>query len=212
MDVVSIAVEEVLFMEKIIGGVPVLYQYPVLPTGCEATALTMLLNWAGVEVEKEQVADSLVKEPNPFERDGKLVGGNPHRAFVGDPYDKASYGTFHEVIAKALDHYLPGKAWDVTGLSFEELLGHVEEGRPVVVWATIELKEPRPTDRWEDLDGSGTIIQWVSPEHCMTLVGYTKTCVVIHDPHTGKQELYPRELFRLRWEQMGRQAVTVRRD
>lgn len=26
---------------------PSLYQYPVLPTGCEATSLTMLLNWLG---------------------------------------------------------------------------------------------------------------------------------------------------------------------
>lgn len=195
-----------------IEGVPVLYQYPVLPTGCEATALTMLLNWAGVDVTKETVADGLVKEPDPFERDGKLVGGNPHRAFIGDPYDKESYGTFHEVIATALEGYLPGKARDVSGLSFKELLAHVEAGRPVVVWATIELKEPRPTDLWEDIHDSGTMIQWRSPEHCMTLVGYGEEVVVINDPHTGKQEHYDRDLFRLRWEQMGRQAVTVKSE
>ncbi|MBL0388516.1 C39 family peptidase [Tumebacillus sp. ITR2] len=197
-------------MSKIVSNVEVIGQYPVLPTGCEATALTMLLRWAGVEVEKETVADALVKEPNPFEQEGKLLGGNPYRAFIGDPYDKESYGTFHGPIAQTLEKFLPGRALDLTGLSFEELLLEIDRERPVVVWATIELKEPRKTTLWEDIDGSGTMIQWQSPEHCMTLVGYSEEFVIINDPHTGNQEHYPRDLFRLRWEQLGQQAVTVK--
>jgi len=194
---------------KRVPGVPVIGQYPVLPTGCEATALTMLLQWSGVAVSKEEVADALVKEPAPFEQEGKLVGGHPNRAFIGDPYSQESYGVFHKPIAAALETFLPGRADDVTGLSFEELLAIVDSGRPAVVWATIELKEPRKTTTWMDLTGSGEQITWQSPEHCMTLTGYTAEAVIINDPHTARTEHYPRDLFRTRWEQLGRQAVTI---
>jgi uncharacterized protein YvpB len=194
----------------LIPNVPVIGQYPMLPTGCEATALTMVLRWAGVAVKKEEVADALVKEPLPHEREGVLVGGNPYRAFIGDPYSKESYGVFHGPIFETLECYLPEQAEDRTGCSFEELLALVASGRPVVVWATIELKEPRYTDTWQDVTGNGTEIRWQSPQHCMTLVGFTEEHVVINDPHTAGTEHYPRELFQLRWEQLGRQAVTVK--
>lgn len=48
-----------------IPDVPVLSQNPELPTGCEATATTMLLQWAGVQVNKSEVADALPKEDMP---------------------------------------------------------------------------------------------------------------------------------------------------
>ena len=196
--------------EKRIDGVPVILQYPLLPTGCEATALTMLLNWAGIAVEKHEVADALVKEPNPFEEAGEWKGGNPYRAFIGDPYSKESYGTFHGPIASLLDQYLPGRADDLTGTTFEGLLSVIDAGKPAVVWATIEMKEPRHTTSWRDIRDPGTEIRWLSPEHCMTLVGYDDSRVIINDPHTGKEESYARELFQQRWEQLGRQAVTVK--
>lgn len=196
-------------IEKKIPGVPVIGQYPVLPTGCEATALTMLLQWAGLQVEKEQVADALVKEPNPFEEDGVWRGGHPNRAFIGDPYDKDSFGVYHGPIAVAVDHFLPGRAHDITGCTFEELLGVIDAGKPVIVWATIEMKEPRHTKSWQDIHDSGRVINWLSPEHCMTMIGYTPEHVIINDPHTGGTESYERNLFRTRWEQLGRQGVTL---
>ncbi|MGZ4112372.1 MAG: C39 family peptidase, partial [Tumebacillaceae bacterium] len=119
----------------IITDVPVIGQYPKLPTGCEATALTMLLQWAGVQVTKEDVADALVKEPLPFERDGRMIGGHPNRGFVGDPYTEESFGVFHEPIAAAVETFLPGRADDRSGMRFAELLALIDEGRPVVVWA-----------------------------------------------------------------------------
>jgi len=192
-----------------IAGVPVIGQYPVLPTGCEATALTMLLQWAGVHVTKEAVADTLVKEPLPYDHEGTRVGGHPNRAFVGDPYTEESFGVFHRPIAATLEAFLPGQAADHTGLSFEELLALIDSGRPVVVWATIDLREPQWVDRWADHLDPATSIDWQSPEHCMILTGYTATAVIVNDPHTGQTEQYPRELFRMRWEQLGRQAVTI---
>lgn len=197
--------------EKVeVADVPVIGQYPILPTGCEATALTMLLQWAGVDITKEQVADGLVKEPLPYQKEGVLYGGNPHRAFVGDPFTKESFGVFHGPIVSFLDLRLPGRSLDLTGGSFDEVLATLKEGRPVVAWTTIELKEPRHTDTWYDVDGSGQQIHWYSPQHALLLVGYTENEVIAHDPHTGGRELYDRDLFIQRWEQLGKQAVTVR--
>jgi uncharacterized protein YvpB len=193
--------------QKKVEGVPIIGQYPELPTGCEATALTMLLNWAGVEVEKREVAQSLPKESTPREQAGVMVGGHPNRAFIGDPFTADSYGVFHQPIAKLLDSYLPGRALDLTGITFDELLA-ISVSRPVVVWATIELKKPRVVITWRD-EQTHELIHWQSPEHCMTLVGYDQEHVLIHDPHTGGCEAYERDLFQNRWEQLGCQAVTV---
>lgn len=195
---------------KEISNVPIIGQYPALPTGCEATALTMLLQWAGVQAKKEEVAEALVKEPLPHEKDGILYGGNPYRAFVGDPFTKESYGVFHAPIAALLNQYLPGRAKDISGCSFDEVLKELEKGSPLVAWTTIELKEPHHTDTWNDIDGSGHQIQWMSPQHALLLVGYTDDKVIAHDPHTNGRELYDRKLFQQRWEQLGCQAVAIR--
>lgn len=39
-----------------IENFPILYQMPELPTGCEITALTMLLNYYGLPAEKVEMA------------------------------------------------------------------------------------------------------------------------------------------------------------
>ena len=80
---------------------------------------------------------------------------------------------------------------------------------------TLELKEPRVTDRWPDCKNPEHIIEWRSPEHCALLVGFDEdstgiTHVIVNDPHTGKQERYPMLLFKQRWMEMGSQAVTVK--
>ncbi|WP_157729405.1 C39 family peptidase [Tumebacillus algifaecis] len=191
-----------------IQGIPVINQYPVLPTGCEATALTMLLNWAGVDVLYTEVAKALPKVALPHEVDGKWYGGNPNKGFIGDPFQKESYGVFHGPIAELIERYLPGLAVDLSGGSLAEVLAVLDSGRPVVVWATLKLREGRVTDVWQDEDG--TEIRWISPQHCMLMTGYDDQHVIINDPDTGAVEHYPRELFEDRWVLLGRQAVTVR--
>ncbi|MDR1449660.1 MAG: C39 family peptidase, partial [Propionibacteriaceae bacterium] len=55
-------------------NVPYLSQLPELPTGCEATAIAMLLQYAGLDWSKLDVADALP------------VSGDPNRGFYGDPH------------------------------------------------------------------------------------------------------------------------------
>src|SRR6185437_16517156 len=42
-----------------IEGVPTINQHPNMPTGCEVTALTMLLRYYGIDVSKEQLGKDM---------------------------------------------------------------------------------------------------------------------------------------------------------
>lgn len=81
------------------------------------------------------------------------------------------------------------------------------DGKPVVIWSTIDLKETYRNITW-DVDGKE--IAWRANEHCMVLIGYDKdnnTCIV-SDPLQGIKE-YPRDLFNQRYEELGKQAIVV---
>ena len=77
------------------------------------------------------------------------------------------------------------------------------------MWCTLELKEPHETDCWQDLE-TGDQIVWHSPEHAVLLIGLEGPNVIVNDPHTASTENYNKELFELRWKQMGSQAVSIR--
>lgn len=225
-------------------------------------------------IDRAVLAAVIEKEPDPVAVDhatGRRRGGDPHRAFVGEPTSRASFGTFHEPIARLLDDepYVRGLVLDLTDriraalrehdtngrgdlqresanvgaddahrdnsaeadeerqrVAFAHLQACIDDGRPVIVWMTLELRPPRVTDEWEDCreedtaEGEGDdvrkegksrrLIRWTSPEHCALLVGYGPDVVFINDPHTGRRERYDRRLFLRRWLHMGAQAVTLR--
>ena len=79
----------------LLDEVPSIDQYKEgLPTGCEATAAAQALQYLGVKVSAMQVVQMLKREPFMFSfgntignDENKLnrFGGNPNRAFVGDP-------------------------------------------------------------------------------------------------------------------------------
>ena len=71
-------------------AVTCILQNPELPTGCEATAGTMLLKAYGYETDKMDVAGAMKCLPL-IERDGRLYGGHPDEVFVGDPEEVSSY-------------------------------------------------------------------------------------------------------------------------
>ncbi|MFD1020161.1 C39 family peptidase [Thalassobacillus hwangdonensis] len=192
-----------------VKGVPVFDQYPELPTGCEATSLAMLLNWGGVSVSKFDVADSLPKGPKVNEVDGNWTGGNPNVAFVGDPYSEkdGSFGVFEGPILQTINTYLPGKGINMTGQSFDSLLSIVENGKPVMVWTTIDQKQTYLSASWED--EAGSTVNWYRYEHAVVLTGIEGEHVIVHDPYTGSVEHYNRSLFERNWASMGKRAVTL---
>jgi len=178
-------------------------QHPELPTGCEATALTMLLNWAGVNAGKEEVVRKIPWGPRP--QNG--VGANPQERFVGDPFSITGFGVFDVPIYKTLDSYMPGLALNLTGKPFGEILKAVESGRPVVIWITRDLEAPRRTRAWRD--EKGRTVVWLAPEHAVLLISFDSKHAVVNDPYTGETRRFPLDRLKAVWEAMGRRAVTV---
>lgn len=191
-----------------IQGVPLLNQYPELPTGCEATALTMLLNYHGVSVTKQEVANAMPKAAVPYYYKGKMYGESPNKAFLGNPYSKNAYGVYAPVIIQMVESYLPGRADDLGGGSFDKVYQALDEGRPVMIWTTIGMLEAEETARWTT-PGGETVI-WKVPEHAVVAVGYDDTYIYINDPYTGTLRKYPDNLVIDRWNKMGKQAVAIK--
>lgn len=191
-----------------INGVPTYYQYPELPTGCEATSLAMLLNWSGMSVSKYDVADALPKGAKVKFTDDEWKGANPNLEFVGDPYsDDGSFGVFEGPIVATIEKFMPGKGIDLTGETFNLLLDIVQSGKPVMAWTTIEQKQTFHSKTWAD--GSGNVIKWHRYEHAVVIIGIDEENVIVNDPHTGREEHYDRNLFEKNWASMNQRAVTV---
>lgn len=69
-------------------------QNPELPTGCEITALTTVLNYLGYDVDKLTLADNFLDK-------GRVGETSPYKAFVGNPRDEDACGAFAPVIVNS---------------------------------------------------------------------------------------------------------------
>ena len=187
----------------LISNFPIVYQMPQLPTGCEITALTMVLQYYGLEADKEKMAAGYLPTSPSTNRytgsDGRVYGIDLDAYFVGNPFDEDS-GMIcgPAAIVTAANGYLtdqgsPLRAADYTGTQPEELYALVEQNIPVVVWVTIGMT-PRQPARSGWYTESGKYVDWTNNDHCAVLVGYTDTSVWVADPLAGLAE-YDREAF-----------------
>lgn len=189
-------------------NVKYLPQNPELPTGCEITSLTTVLNYYGYDVSKTEMSDKyLVKTIDKI--------GNFWEVFVGDPR-KNGFGCYAKPIVNAANKYLATqksryKAVDYSGTRFETLLSIVEDGTPVIIWGTMygekekDLRDPFTTVKW-NIDGKD--LQWIAPEHCMVLIGYDadRHIAIMSDPQRGIVE-YNLETVKSRYLAMHAQCV-----
>ncbi|PFN21476.1 C39 family peptidase [Bacillus cereus] len=193
--------------EKVIlSNVPLIQQLPELDRGCEVTSLAMMLQYAGVSVDKMELANE-IKKVN-FMEGG--VRGNPNEGFVGNIYtfSESGYGVYHEPLFQLAKKYLPNKAVDLTGKSIEEMYKSVKAGKPVVMItnATYAPLDEDEFTTWETNSGDVSITY---NEHCVVLIGYDKESVYIRDPLNDSLDVkVPRESFEQAWIQMGSQAVS----
>nr|WP_142940717.1 C39 family peptidase [Bacillus thuringiensis] len=193
--------------EKVIlSNVPLIQQLPELDRGCEVTSLAMLLQYAGVSVDKMELA-SEIKKVN-FLDNG--VRGDPNEGFVGNIYtfSESGYGVYHGPLFQLAKKYLPNKAIDLTGKSIEEVYKSVKSGKPVVMItnATYTLLDENEFTTWETNSGDVSITY---NEHCVVLIGYDKEFVYIRDPLSDSLDVkVPRESFEQAWVQMGSQAIS----
>ena len=153
-------------------------------TGCESVTAVMLLQYLGYDISIYDFIDNYLDKEDFEERDGVLYGPDPYKVFAGNPYDKDAMGCYAPVIRNSLTKILGG-AYDVideTGSELPRLVRkYIDNGMPLIVWATIDLKDIVVGPVWK-LKDSGKDFTWLSNEHCMLLVGYDDDNYIFNDP------------------------------
>ena len=190
---------------KLISFTP-LCQYPELPTGCEITSLTAVLQYYGVECDKCDISDNYLSK-------GEVGTVDFNKAFEGDPRDEGSYGCYANVIIETAYKFLAGKdqmliVSDSTGSTLSELYPLIDRDVPVIVWGTQNCAEGSYTVTW-NVDGQD--MTWFSPEHCMVLVGYDDSSVWVADPMYGDVRSYDKTVFERSYDSLNRQAIVIER-
>ena len=179
-----------------------LSQNPELPTGCEITSLTSVLNYYGINVKKETMADDYLKKGD----------GSYYKMFLGNPRDAGSFGCMAQPIVDAANLYFKKnnvsmKASNVSGVTFDKILEYVSQGVPMIVWNTMGMA---PAYESQTLTLDGREYTWIAPEHCVVVVGYDldNNEVYVADPMAG---MVTRNLktFEERYDSLKRQAVYV---
>lgn len=185
-------------------------QNPELPTGCEITALTTVLNFYGYDISKTDMSDKYLDKT--IDKIGDFF-----EVYVGNPR-KNGFGCFAKPIVNAANRYLATtdsayKAVDYSGARFEDLLKLVEADTPVIIWSTMygsadkTLLEPYTTVQWS-IDGKN--MQWIAPEHCMVLIGYDldRSVAILSDPQRGIVE-YDLDTVKARYLALHSQCVVL---
>jgi uncharacterized protein YvpB len=106
--------------------VPLIMQLPELPTGCEAAAVAMLLQYAGSTLTKIDVAEMM-----PYSND-------PYQGFVGNPWTEDGYTIYPQALMSLVYEQL-GSAIDLTGATLADLWSYLQAGKPVVCWTADDL-------------------------------------------------------------------------
>jgi uncharacterized protein YvpB len=195
-----------------LSGVPLIMQKPELDRGCEVTSLAMLLQYAGVDVGKMELAEKIKKDHTPYKNEnGTYYYGNPNDGFVGDIYtfDKMGYGVYHGPVADLAEEYLPGKVRDVSGSSFEEaVIQPLMDKKPV--WVIINATYKKLADSefrtWNTPTGQ---VQITWQEHSVVVTGFDEDYVYFNDPLSAVTKA-ERAGFQAAWKQMGSQAITIK--
>ncbi|MFC5465623.1 C39 family peptidase [Lederbergia graminis] len=105
-------------------NVPIISQLPELPTGCEITAVTMMLQYLGLDVDKITLANEKPKHP-----------WNPNLGYVGDPYKKNGWTIYPTALMGLVQKYA-GSATNLTNVSNSNLERQLLSNKPVVIWGS----------------------------------------------------------------------------
>lgn len=194
---------------KKILDVPIINQNPELKYGCEVTSLAMVLQYAGINVDKMTLAEQLKKDNDKLiKENGDIIKwGDPNKGFVGDiTGSEAGYAVFDKPLEKLMQKYFGNKTKNLTGKEFNQILKQIDNNKPVIVWTTGDHKLP---NRWESwLDGMKKI-KTPLDLHVVVLVGYDESNVYINDPLSGdKTEKVDKQTFIGSWEALKRRALS----
>jgi Uncharacterized protein conserved in bacteria len=209
----SLNQEGIVKIDELKLDVPVLLQKPELPNGCEITALTSLLNFAGYGIDKVTLSDNYLPMEPFYKKDNKLYGADPNVAFSGDPKDPGGWFVYAAPTVKAGEDYIRSVAGnhevlDLTGSTKEMIMSYVEQGKPIGIWATRDLSLANFGYGWY-LESTDTFFNAATNLHCMVIYGYVGDKLYVMDPLEGSM-IYDADTLFKSYESLGSRAMFVK--
>lgn len=187
--------------------VPLENQMPDLPNGCEVTSLSMLMNYYGIKVNKNELAENI--QHVDFCTDGGKYRGNPNQGFVGHmSIANAGWcvynGPLYNVARKYTTHIE-----NITGSDFLSLLKLVSNGHPVLIITTTTFNRVNDMQTWDTNTGKVNV---TPSSHACVITGYSKPKKVIYvnNPYGYKNQPVNWKNLQASYNQQGRQALYIR--
>lgn len=194
-------------------NVPFIDQRKKYPTGCESISAVMALQYLGISISPETFIDNyLDKGRTPYsDESGNLFGDDPRKVFLGDPYSKNGWGCWAPVIENAVNKFI-GKNYTVKtiyGSSIDELCSkYIDNDIPVLVWATQNMAPARRYKTWY-ITGTSDQFTWITPMHCLLLVGYDDSGYYFNDSLQCKNMRYDKSKVISAYNALNCQAVVI---
>lgn len=185
-------------------NVPIENQMPDLPNGCEVTSLAMLLNYYGIKVTKEDLAQKIAHVSS---YDGNYRG-NPNKGFVGYMSQKnGGWCVYSEPLFNVAQKYTD-RIQNATGDSFEQIIQLVSSGHPVLIITTLNYKPVHDMQTWHTRDG---IVHVTPSSHACVITGYNnnKRTVTVNDPYGVKNKIVSWSGIEKSYVQQGKQALFI---
>lgn len=187
--------------------VPLENQMPDLPNGCEVTSLSMLMNYYGIKVNKNELAENI--QHVDFFTDGGKYRGNPNQGFVGHmSIANAGWcvynGPLYNVARKYTTHIE-----NITGNDFLSLLKLVSNGHPVLIITTTTFNRVNDMQTWDTNTGKVNV---TPSSHACVITGYSKPkkVVYVNNPYGYKNQPVNWKNLQASYNQQGRQALYIR--
>lgn len=201
--------------DKTLIEVNTISQNPDYPTGCELVSAVMVLDYYGFDVTVDEFSDKyLLKGNEPYISDGVWYSSDPDKVFLGDPESENGWGIWAKGLSRSINYFfdendLPADAVYSCSDPLECLCRkYVRNNIPVIVWCTVDMADPyiNISPRIENSSDSFT---WISPNHCMVLVGYDATGYYFNDPMTGECRKFGKTASQIAFSANNSQSVVI---
>ena len=185
--------------------------------GCESVSAVMLLQSLGLDIDPDTFIDCYLPRGFSTGEGEKMIAPDPTYQYINEPRDRTGWGCYAPCIVQAIESVLQayGKAdaytvVDETGKTAAQLCTeYIDQGMPVVFWATLNFEPSESVSRWTLPDGTPFV--WKDHEHCLLLVGYDEENYWFNDPWENHGCCpYPKVLVEQRHAEQDRYAVSLR--
>ncbi len=184
---------------------PYINQLPTYPTGCEIISAIMALNYYGYNITPPSFIAGYLEMGNQDLFD-------PYKCFGGTPYSWDGMGCYVPVVEKATNLYLSEqkakhKATAMYDKTIDELCAeYIDNGVPVLIYATVDMKKPHIS---REMEINGKLIQWISPMHCLLLIGYDDSHYIFNDPCRQANNYFDKDSVIAAYLAQGAQSMVI---